>query len=88
MRPWNDEAIGMRISIRACRNSRPERDSGGGIREFDSTDQSGRTLSDAPFCRFGFPTNFQVAGVYAITLNDRLAYVGKAGGFETVPIQF
>ena len=55
----------------------PERDSGGAVREFNPGDQSGRALSDAPFCRFVFPTNLKVSGVYAITLNDRVVYVGK-----------
>jgi hypothetical protein len=55
----------------------PERDLGGAVREFNPRDQSGRALSDAPFCRFDFPTNLRVSGVYAITLNDRIAYVGE-----------
>lgn len=54
-----------------------ERDSSGILREFNPLDRNGRPLSDAPFCRFAFPSDLHLAGVYAITQDDRVVYVGR-----------
>lgn len=55
----------------------PERDEGGKLREYNPKDKYGRRLSDAPFCRFAFPDGFHLSGVYGITVDDRLVYVGQ-----------
>lgn len=60
----------------------PERDLAGNLREFNPLDRDGRPLSDAPFCRFSFPADLNIAGVYAITQDDRVVYVGKTNNLS------
>ncbi len=55
----------------------PERDARGRIVEFNPKGPDGRELSDAPFCRFSFPTHYSRSGVYAVVVADRVVYVGK-----------
>ena len=43
-------------------------------------DQPGERLNrygTGPFCRFDFPTNWPFAGVYGITVEDQVTYVGE-----------
>lgn len=60
----------------------PERDVSGKVREFSPRAPDGRELSDAPFCRFGFPTDHQGSGVYAVALNDHVVYVGQTNSLS------
>jgi hypothetical protein len=55
----------------------PERDERRVVREFSPRSSDGHELSDSPFCRFRFPTDQRRAGVYAISVADRIVYVGK-----------
>lgn len=59
-----------------------EREANGAIREFDPLDNKGRSLSNAPFCRFAFPTLINRVGVYAIDVKDEITYVGKTNNLS------
>lgn len=52
------------------------------VRAFSPKGPDGRELSSAPFCRFGFPPHLSLAGVYAVTVNDRVVYVGKTNNLS------
>ncbi len=60
----------------------PDRDETGRVRVLSPKDAGGRELSDAPFCRFDFPLNIRTAGVYAVTVDDRVVYVGKTNSLS------
>lgn len=60
----------------------PERDGSGKVRELNPKDREGRTLSDAPFCRFSFPTDRRSSGVYGISVDDRMVYIGKTNNLS------
>jgi hypothetical protein len=59
-----------------------ERDDSGRVREFNPKGRDGRELSDAPFCRFSFPSQHRVSGVYAVAISDRVVYVGKTNNLS------
>jgi len=60
----------------------PERDAHGTVREYSPLAPGGSALSDSPFCRFPFPGDRQVAGVYAVIVDDRAMYIGKTNNLS------
>lgn len=68
--------------FRLVANLEAERDSRGNVVEFDPRGPVGGSLSDAPFCRFAFPTNLNRGGVYAVTVDDRPVYVGQTNNLS------
>lgn len=59
-----------------------ERDLDGRIRQFSPRNSHGDELSSAPFCRFRFPSNHALAGVYAVVVNDRVVYIGQTNNLS------
>ncbi len=58
---------------------RPRRDPSGAIAQ-QVYDQPGERLNRhgaGPFCRFDFPKNWSFAGVYSITVEEQVTYVGE-----------
>ena len=60
----------------------PERDVHGAVREYSPLAPDGRVLSDSPFCRFPFPSDRQLPGVYAVIVDDRAMYIGKTNNLS------
>lgn len=66
----------------------PERDADGSLREFmpqERYSKSGSTRLNrhgiGPFCRFRLRGLSETAGVYVLTVNDKVKYVGRAQNF-------
>lgn len=72
------------LAFRLVCNIEPERDTDGNIREFmPQARYKGAGVARlnphgaGPFCRFKIPREWQFAGVYAVTVNDGIKYIGE-----------
>ncbi len=68
----------------------PLRNPNGGVREFtpqsrylNAQDISLNKYGRGPFCQFRIPNHIDVSGVYALTINDEVRYVGECANFST-----
>jgi len=68
----------------------PERDVDGRIREYmPQARYKGAGVSRlnpngaGPFCRFKGPRDFRFSGVYAVTVSDRITYIGECSNLAT-----
>jgi hypothetical protein len=69
---------------------KPHRDTDGNIRSFMPQDQyknlGGLSLNkygNGPFCKFKIPKNVTVCGVYIITIDDEVQYVGECDNLSS-----
>lgn len=64
----------------------PRRDGAGRVIKYAHSPPDGKRLNrhgQGPFCRFDFPENWPYAGVYAITVDGVVVYVGESANLST-----
>ena len=80
-----EELLIENLPFRFVCNIDPERDADGNIQEFmPQARYKGAGVARlnpqgaGPFCRFKIPREWQFPGVYAVTVSDRITYIGES----------